>query len=117
MGNIGKKPLPIPDQYAAVDDQKLKLTLVAVADKYDERIRNHIYRIYNDNHLMLIYKCIRESGIYNKGSRDKSKRKILEIPDAYVYDFLTTLFGENWISDNKALHHDLVKPWWVVKTL
>lgn len=105
------------EEFEAVNDEKLRLTLMGMADRYDEKIRNHIYRVYNDFRIAKIYSDIRASGAYEKGSKDKSKRKILEIPSPYVYDFLTALFGPDWITDDKALKHELVRPWWVVKKL
>ncbi len=117
MGKIRKQSLKKFEQYETVNDEKLRLTLMGMADKYDERVRKIIYATYSDMKIATIYNDIRKSGIYDKGSKDKSKRKILEIPNAYVYDFLTALFGKDWILDDKAIKHELVKPWWVVSRL
>lgn len=120
MGIIRDKPLAKETQFIC-DDFKLQMSLVALADKYSENIRAYIYKTYNDAHIFAIYRGIRNSGIYEKGSKDKTRRKILEIPNGYVMDFLTTMlapkYGRYWYMDNKALNEPLVKPWWVVNKL
>jgi hypothetical protein len=118
MGRLRKtsKPLPPFEQFPVVDDIKLKMTIVALADKYNTGIRQIIYRTYNDPQLMSIYQGIRNSNIYAKGG--KYRRKIYEIPNAYVWDFLNTvlgaMYGSDWWKDNRAIRHELVRPWWVV---
>lgn len=112
---------PVVDQYMLIDDMKVRMTVAAMSDKYSEAIRTLILRCYNDTQLLLIYKRMRDSGDYDKGSKDKSYRKLIEFPNAYVYDFVDTvlkeLYGKQWLKDSRALKHDLVKPWLVVGKL
>lgn len=109
------------EQFAAVNDERLQLTIAAIADKYDEAIRAFIYKTYQDNELAAIYRAIRASGIYQKGSKSKVHRKILEFPNVQVADFcdtvMTNLYGEDWLADRRALRHELIKPWHVVEKL
>lgn len=117
-GKLRTTPIRAEEQYIAVDDVKLRMTIAALSDKYSEKIRTLIYRTYQDDHLALIYRRIRNSGIYDRGSKDKVRKKILQFPSGYVYDFcdtvMTTLYGPDWLSDRRALRHELVAPWLVV---
>lgn len=109
------------DQYHVVDDLKLRMTLMALADKISEDKRDLIRRCYEDPHLASIYRGIRNLGMYQKGGASKVHRKILEFPNYDVYDFVDTvmnsLYGPEWLSDRRALNHELVKPWWTVNKL
>lgn len=109
------------EQFVAVDDLKLRLKLVEMSDRYSDRIRILIYRTYQDDELAMIYRSIRNSGIYDKGSKSKAQRKIIEFPNGYVDDFVSTVmtekYGPDWLSNRKALHEDLVRPWWVVSKI
>lgn len=109
------------EDYAIVDDTKVRMTLIALADKYDERIREIIKRTYEDNELAALYRGIRTSEIYQKGSKSKVHRKIVEFPNGFVFDFcdtvLSSLYGNEWLKDHRALRHELVRPWWVVNKL
>jgi uncharacterized protein YutD len=118
------KPLNLKpqEQYYMVDDLKLRMTLATLADKYSEQVRRHIYITYNDARILTMFNRIRASGLYQKGSKRGARhRKIVEFPNGYVYDFVDTvmreLYGRDWMKNNKALNHELVKPWWVVNKL
>jgi len=114
------------DGYSEVTpDLRLRMSLNALADKYNKKIREQIYRVYNDPEIASIYRGWRKSGEFEKGSKGNVRKKILEFPNAHVYDFvntvLTTLYGPDWLTDKKifkkAAQHELVKPWWVVKKI
>jgi len=121
MGAFRDKPLQHEEQYAAVNDQKLRMTISAMSDRYSEDIRDLIYRTYQDDRLAMIYRGIRASGIYQHGGKSRVRRKIIEFPNRFVYDFVDTalraLYGADWLSNPKALRHPLVKPWLVVQRL
>lgn len=118
---IRRQPIRAEEQYTAVNDTKLQLTLATLADRYSEQIRAIIYATYQDDSLAMIYRRIRNSGVYAKGSASKVHRKILEFPNAHVYDFcdtvMTELYGPDWLDDRRALRHELIKPWWVVSNI
>lgn len=121
MGKIVAKQQDKNEQYKFVDNEKVRLSLVALSDKYSESIRDHILNIYNNPKLHDAYRAIRNSGLYQKGGKSKVHRKIVEFPDAYVFDFVDTvmnaLYGEEWLYDSRAMRHELVKPWLVVKKI
>lgn len=120
-GKLRTHPIKADEQFAAVDDAKLKLTLGSLADRYSEAIRSLIYSTYQDDRLAMLYREIRRSGIYEGGSKSRVHRKIIEFPSPYVYDFvdtvMTALFDEDWLNNPQALRHELVKPWLVVDKL
>ena len=110
------------DGYAEVTpNDKIQLALNLMADKINEQQRNKILLTYNDRKLLKGYEDIRNSGIYQSGGKSKSHRKILEFPNPETFEFanrtLIALYGEDWMQNNKALRHPLVRPWWVVKSL
>ena len=110
------------DDFPYVDDLKVRTTLIGMADKYDAHARAMILKTYNDPILASTYKGIRDSGIYQHGGKGGARhRKIVEFPNFYVYEFVDTvmkaIYGYDWLKNNKALRHELVKPWHVVKTL
>lgn len=109
------------EQFIAVDDLRLQMALATIADKYSNHARLIIYHTYNDLDIAASYRAIRASGVYQKGSKSKTHRKIIEFPNAVVYDFvnavLSSLYGSQWLSNRKALKHELVRPWWVVNRL
>lgn len=108
-------------EFAGPNKAKLQMTLVALADKYDENIRRLIERTYESMELASLYNRMRASGVYDRGHGEAKHRKILEVPNIYVMQFLDTvmgaLYGPDWLKDNRALNHELVKPWWVVSKL
>lgn len=120
MPKTSSKKLHKADQFHVVEDEKLRLATMALADKYDQRAREIIYRAYTDPELMNTYKAIRASGIHNRTGRIKGAghHKILEFPNREVADFvntnMTALYGPEWLQNNKAIQHELVKPWHVV---
>lgn len=113
------KPLHPADQFYAVSDEKLRLTLGVIADKYDEATRELIYRTYQDDHLAMVYRRIRASGVYDKGG--KFNKKIIEFPNVHVLNFcetvLSAMYGPDWLNDHRAVRHELVRPWWVVSKI
>lgn len=114
-GAIRDKKPDMVDQFRFVDDGLVKRTLIGMADRYDERIRNIIYRTYNDLKLHDIYRRTRASGVHQ---HRKDNRKIIEFPNNYVYDFVNTIMshrhGDDWMSNKKAINDELVRCWWVV---
>lgn len=103
------------------DESKLKITLDALADKYNEKIRRTILRTYQDTSLHMLYEGIRSSGDFEMGGKSKVHREIIRFPSTDVYEFLNTvmgaLYGPDWLDDKKALNHELVKPWWIVRKI
>lgn len=120
MGAIIEKTLPHEEQFPFVNDNKLRATLAVIADKFSGDVRNHILQVYSDSELLGMYHYIREAGIYETGGKSKTHRKIMVIPDGFIYNFLEAvmvpMYGKDWKSNRKALQHDLVKPWLTVKT-
>lgn len=108
-------------QFGAVDDDKLRLTLSLMADKYSEGVRQLIYSTYTDPELNAIYRNIRNTGMFQKGAKDKSRRLIVKYPNGYVFDFINTvmssIYDNNWMKKRKALRHELIRPWHVVSNL
>lgn len=120
-GTLQANKLKPQEQFAAVNDLKLQMTLSALADRFNEKVRMIIYKTYQDDKVASIYRQIRNSGIYQHGSASKVHRKIIEFPNQYVYDFVDTvmsaMYGDEWMSNDTALRHDLVRPWHVVEKL
>ncbi len=119
-GRIGTN-ISKADQFHVVNDQKLRLTLMGMADKYDEQIRDIIKKTYDDIQLNSLYRAMRASGIFDHGGKSKVHREIVRFPNGYVFDFvdtvLTALYGRDWMSNIRALKHELVKPWHVVRKI
>lgn len=109
------------DQYHVVADKKIRLLMTAMADRYDEAVRDLIVKAYQDPKLHSIYTAWRRSGMFDKGGKSKVHREIARFPNAYIYDFvdtvLTAKYGEHWEGNPRALRHELVKPWWIVSKL
>lgn len=121
MGSLRTQPLKPEDQFYVVDDEKLRMTLIAVSDRFSENVRKFILKTYSDPYLYGIYDSIRISGRFQKGSKGKTVRKVVEFPHPHIYDFVGTvlgqLYGPNWLNNPKALRHELVRPWLVVEKL
>lgn len=123
MGKIRtteKDALPQELQFQLFDDEKMRLTVVALADRYDERIRKLIIKTYEDPKLHSIYRDLRKlNGL--GGGKSRVHREIIRYPNVYVADFVDTvmrgLYGPEWMESNKALSHELVRPWHVVNKL
>jgi len=108
-------------------DEKLRHTLLLMSDHYSEAIKDLILRCYQDKKLASIYNAKRQDywqqthGASIKSFGKAKRRKIIEFPNPYVADFVHTvlgkLYGDNWLSDSRALNHELVRPWWVVDRL
>lgn len=116
-----RKILHAKDQFRVVDDEKLRLTLLGLADRYSERIRTMIYRAYNDDQLASIYRGWRNTGMFEKGGKSKIHKEIIRFPNAHVYDFvdtiMTAIYGPKWMQNKKALKHELVRPWYIVNRI
>lgn len=122
MGKINVKKIPREYQFSIFDDNKLRMALISLSDKYDEKVRQIIYRSYNDPVIDSLYRQIRASGVYERGNNNTAfRRKIVEFPNKYVYDFcdavMGSLYGSDWLNNNEALKHELVRHWWVVNKL
>jgi hypothetical protein len=120
-GAFHTKPIPVEEQFAAVNDLKLQASLAALSDRYSEAVRNLIYATYNDNELARIYRGMRNAAVFQKGGRSKVHRKIVEFPNPYVADFVDTvmssLYGPDWMQNKRHFRHELIRPWWVVAKL
>jgi hypothetical protein len=123
MGTFNKQhKIPKEYQFSVFSDEKLRSALVTLADRYDEKIRNIIYRTYNDDRVDSIYRGIRSMGVFEQGGKTGARhRKLITFPNRYVADFvetvMTSLYGADWLKDNNALKHELVRKWWVVNKL
>lgn len=106
------------EQFTVTDDTKLRMTLAAIADKWDEATRQYLWKCYNDPKLMILYAQIRDSGVNVQGVGEARRREVIKFPNRIVYDFvdtvLTNLYGPDWMQNNKALQHELVRPWFVI---
>lgn len=111
----------ILEQFPTVDDEKLRLSLVAMSDKYNEKARRVIKSTYDDPEIASIYRGKRNAASLLYKKNPANRRKIVEFPNQVVYDFVDTvlsdLYGPDWLNDRKALKHQLVRPWWVVKDI
>jgi hypothetical protein len=121
MGTLRTKPVHQADQFHAVNDARLRMTVTALADRYSSSIRQLIYSTYQDNEIAAIYRAIRASGAYQHGGKTKVRRKVIEFPNVYVADFCDTvlklLYGPDWLTNRRALRHELILPWHVVEKL
>lgn len=106
-------------ELVALDDEKLRLTLSALADTLNEKTRRLIYATYSDVKLLSYYQELRDSGAYEHGGKSKVHREVVRFPSPTIFDFvntvLTSQFGPDWMYSRKAMHHDLVKPFWIVR--
>ena len=102
-------------------DEKIRTSLVAMTDRINEEARDKILLTYNDKELQKGYQKIRDSGIYQKAHGKAHHRKIVEFPNPETFEFVDTImnakYGDDWLYDNRALRSELVRPWWVVKSL
>lgn len=102
-------------------DRKLSMTLEAMADRYNEAARKFIYKTYTDPKINSIYRGYRASGEFAPGGKSKVHRESIRFPNSIVFDFvdkvMKSLYGDDWLQNNKALNHDLVKPWHIVDKL
>lgn len=121
MGAIVAKPKKPEEQYEFIDDLSIRLAVSKYADKWNSKIKQMIYRAYNDPVLLDLYRRWRNDGTWEKGGESKAHRKIIEFPNDYIYDFVNTVmtskYGKNWLTNNRALKDDLVRPWWVVNKI
>lgn len=117
MPTLRQKILKARDQFGIVDDQKLQMTLIGLADRYSYNVREMIRRAYNDDQLAAIYRGWRTARAFDKGG--KHHKEIIRFPNAHVFDFcdtvLTSIYGSDWLQNKKALRHELVRPWHINK--
>lgn len=106
-------------ELVSFNDEKLRLTLSALADSVDERARKIIYNTYSDPKIMSYYQGLRASGMFERGSKSKVHREVVRFPSPLIYDFvdktLKAIYGPDWMYSKRAMHHDLVKPFWIVE--
>lgn len=113
---------PLEQQYVFVDDEKLRMSLVTLADRYSNKTRNIIYRCYNDLKINEEYRMLRSKNDLSPYAKTHANhREVLRFPNSAVSDFcntvMTSLYGTDWMNDLHALNHELVRPWWVVSDL
>ena len=109
------KLLHAREQFAIVDDLKLQMTLVGLADKYSQNVRELIYKAYNDPELTSIYRGWRN--LYSGDKGGKYRIEFIRFPNGHVFDFVNTvlsaIYGPDWLQNKKALKHELVRHWWI----
>jgi len=103
-------------------DLKIRKTLILMTDKYNEAARKIIRDSYNNSKLLKKYERIRASGLFQRGGGGPARhRKVAEFPNGQVFDFVDTVlskkYGPNWLQDNRAMKHELVRPWLVVEKI
>jgi hypothetical protein len=72
--------------------------LVGIADTINHKRREEIFRTYQNSDLMNELQKIRSLGIYNKGNKSKTMRKVASIPFE-VDAFFTKVYGPNYYKD------------------
>jgi len=118
-----KEILHQADQFHVIDDSELRLYLIGLANQIDEEARNEIVRTYNDPELASAFRAWRNfNDLHGKGfTKKKNMQEIVRIPAGHVYEFLRAYFepeyGENWLQNKKCLHHNLIRPWWMVSKI
>ncbi len=121
MGILRDTPIHTEEQYTAVDDLHLRAILTNMANRYSIAAQALIYSTYQDTELHRIYRAIRASGEFQHGGKTKVRRKVIEYPNHFVYDFvntvMSTMYGPDWMKNRQAVQHELVKPWHVVNNL
>jgi hypothetical protein len=112
------RPQKLLDQYPVVDDEKLRLSLISLADQWNDYTRSIIYETYNDPELMTLYRNARDTGAFQKGWKDKSHRETLRFPNPEVYMYCKAVFeplyGPTWAANEKVWRHELVRPWMLI---
>lgn len=115
------KPQKLSDQFPVVDDEKLRLSMMSLADKWNDYARSIIYESYNDSQLLSLYKNARDTKAFQSGWKDKSHRELVRFPNGYVYEFCKAVFkpmyGQGWEINPKVLRHELILPWRLTNTL
>jgi len=120
-----KKPITPKDlatRFQKVDDLKVRQSLIMMTDRFDDNARKFIQMCYQSDKLARIWQETRNSGVYEKGSAGEAgHRTIVEFPNAYVFDFVDEVlkgqYGVDWLYNNRALKHELVRQWWVVNKI
>lgn len=106
------------DDFPVVNDERLQISLGLLADQWNDHIRGMIYRTYNDDEILGIYRAMRESGIYQHGGKSKVRREVVRFPNGYVYEFCRAVFepeyGEKWITKRAVLQNELIRPWLLI---
>lgn len=111
-------PQKLADQFPVVDDEKLRLSLGALADKWNEYARSIIYETYGDPELLSLYKNARDTNAFQAGWKDKSHREVVRFPNGFVFNFCKAVFepiyGKTWAGNEKVWKHELIRPWMLV---
>lgn len=117
-GKINTRPQKLLDQFPVVDDQKLRMSLMVLADRLNEEARQVIMHTYNDPELMMIYKNARDTKAFQKGWKDKSHREVVRFPNGYIFEFCKAVFeplyGPEWSGMEKVWRHELMRPWMLI---
>lgn len=118
MGHFANKPQRLADQFPVVNDEKLQLSLGALADKWNEYQRAVIYETYNDTELLMLYKNARDMGAFQKGWKDKSHREVMRFPNPDIFKFcqqvFEPLYGPHWALNEQLWRHELLAPWMLI---
>lgn len=105
----------LPETLPYVSDEKMKISLGLMMDRWNEFARNMIYQIYNDAALLYMYKQRRDMETYQHGGKDKVRRLVVQFPHPIIYDFCRAIFepeyGKGWELNPKVLRHELISPW------
>jgi hypothetical protein len=82
---------------------------------------DHFVKVYNDPKIMAHYQYLRENEQDIHSAVKQGAREIVRIPDNIVFYLLEMTFkpqyGENWLKNKKVLYHELIRPWWIVKSI
>lgn len=124
MSRVGKilKPNEKPqDEFSFITDEKIRKTFILMLGKFNEKEKEVIRRTYGDRKLLQKYEDIRNSGVFQHPVGQAARRKLLEFPNHETWRFadtvMTQLYGDDWLYDNRALRHELVRPFLVVKKI
>lgn len=95
-----------------LDELQLKQSIINVADMINRKRRAELLKVYESADIAKALHKMRESHIYDKGSKSKSMRKIASYP-IEVDHFFTKVYGPDYYKDKDffSKHH---KEWLVV---
>jgi hypothetical protein len=120
-GKIRNRKEKVTKDLPFVSDEKIRTTFLLMLDKFNEKERKIVRDTYKDRDLLKTYEKIRNSGYFQKGVGKAHRRKLLEFPNKETWRFvdavLSGMYGDDWLHNNKALKHELVRPFWVVKSI
>ncbi len=101
--------MPLPKDQASLDNSIRNL-----ADKINAKRQDEIRQIYSGKNSFDEYICMaREHGIFEKGNKSKSMRKIATFP-VELDLFFTKVYGENYYKD-PDFFQKVAPEWRVVK--